>query len=188
MVELNPPSTSSGRAVLIQSAAARHNLPPVLIGALIEQESSGNPWAWNPEPRYRYLWDVSRNRAFRTLSLAEIGSKVPPLDFSCLAGDRDQEWWAQHASWGLMQVMGAVARECGYQARYLTELLAPEDNVEYGCRHLVHLVARFFSRWSWAGVIAAYNAGSPRLAPNGSMFVNQAYVDGVFARTKGALK
>jgi hypothetical protein len=178
VIELNP--------VLIQSAAARHNLPPLLLSALIEQESGGDPWAWNPEPRYRYLWDVSRNRTFRTLSLAEIGSEVPPFDFPTLAGDRDQEWWAQQASWGLMQVMGAVAREGGCRLPYLTALCGPDDNLEYGCRHLSNLRGRFMQTYGWPGVIAAYNAGSPRRLSAGGPYQNQRYVDEVTARLKGA--
>ena len=91
--------------------AAAHGLPPLLITALVEQESAGDPYAWNPEPRYRYLWDVKRNAPFRTPTEAERASEIPPHDFPTLGGDRDQEWWGQQASWGLMQVMGAVARE-----------------------------------------------------------------------------
>jgi len=171
--------------VLTQSAAARHNLPPLLVIAIIEQESGGNLWAWNPEPHYRYLWDVRLNRAFRTLSPEERASETPPPDFPCLAGDRDQEWWGQAASWGLMQVMGAVAREHGYRGAYLPELCDPELNLDYGCRHLVSLRLRFYGAHGWEGVIAAYNAGSPRKTAHGQ-FENQRYVDEVLARLKGA--
>ena len=115
--------------VLIQSAAARHALPELLVIAVVEVESAGNSWAWNPEPRYRYLWDVKRGRPFRPLTEAERASEIPPDDFSCIAGDRDQEWWGQQASWGLMQVMGAVAREHGFRGPYLTELSVPELSI-----------------------------------------------------------
>ena len=172
--------------VLIQSAAAKHNLPPLLITAFIEQESRGNPRAWNPEPQYRYLWDVRRNRPFRTLTAEERASEIPPADFPCLAGDRDQEWWAQQASWGLMQVMGAVARECGFRGPYLPELCDPDLNLEYGCRHLVNLKGRFHQAHGWPGVIAAYNAGSPRRVSEGGQYENQQYVDEVLSRLKGA--
>jgi hypothetical protein len=107
-----------------------------LILAVIAQESGGDPYAWNPEPRWRFYWDVRNNKPFRSLSQAEIDSKTPPADFSSLAGDRDQEWWAQEASWGLMQPMGAVARECGYRGPYLTRLVEPELNIHIGSTHL----------------------------------------------------
>ena len=171
--------------VLIESAAARHALPALLIAAIVQQESGGNPWAWNPEPHYRYLWDVRRRAPFRQLSSAEISSERPPADFPVIAGDRDQEWWAQQASWGLMQVMGAVAREWGYREPYLPALCDPETNIEYGCRHLLGLRQRHFRGHGWSGVIAAYNAGSPRLGDDGK-YVNQQYVDEVNARLKGA--
>jgi hypothetical protein len=121
---------------------------------------------------------VARNRPFRTLTQAEIASEAPPRDFPFLAGDRDQEWWAQQASWGLMQVMGAVARECGFHGNYLSQLLDPEEGTEFGCRHLAILKGRYIQVYGWDGVIAAYNAGSPRIVHAGG-FENQQYVDRV---------
>src|SRR5688572_17064220 len=94
--------------------AIEHGLPATLVFGVCAVESSDNPYAWNPEPKYRYLWDVRRNKPFRALASYEVDSKVPPSDFFGKSGDRDQEWWAQQASWGLMQVMGAVARERGF--------------------------------------------------------------------------
>lgn len=169
---------------LIDSAAADHKVPPALVHAMVQVESSGNTWAWNPEPHYRYLWDVKRNRPFRPLTAAEQANERPPSDFACLAGDRDQEWWAQQASWGLMQVMGAVARERGFNGEYLPRLCDPLIGLEYGCRHLAMLRKRYFDAWRWDGVIAAYNAGSVRHS-RGS-FENQGYVNKVRAALGGA--
>jgi len=173
-------------AVMVQAAAARYGVPPILVTALIEQESAGNAWAWNPEPRYRYLWDVRQRRPFRPVSREEIASEIPPADFPRLAGDRDQEWWGQQASWGLMQVMGAVAREHGFDAPYLPALCDPWANLDIGCRHLLYLKGRFHEHHGWAGVVAAYNAGSPRRATAGSIeYENQVYVDQVMRRLGG---
>lgn len=158
---------------LIQEIAPRYGLDPRLVQAIVKVESAGNPWAWNPEPRYRYLWDVSRNQPFK-LTSDEASSKTPPADFPHLKGDRDQEWWGQQASWGLMQLMGAVAREYGCREPYLTALLGPELNLRYGCLHLQKLRRRFEGEHGLDGVIAAYNAGSPRY-DNGTL-VNQGYV------------
>lgn len=137
--------------------AATHHLDPDLVEAMVLQESSGDPWAWNPEPRYRYLWNVETNRPFRVLTPAEVGAETPPDDFPALAGDRDQEWWGQQASWGLLQIMGAVARERGFRGSYLPQLCEPTLNLDLGCRHLAHLL-----RWAGGEVpraVAAYNAG-----------------------------
>jgi len=176
VIEVNP--------VVLQAAASRHGLHPLLLTAMIEVESEGNPWAWNPEPHYRWFWDVKQHRPFRTVSETEIRAERPPADFYCLAGDPDQEWWAQQASWGLMQVMGAVARERGYMAPYLPSLCDPAANLDYACRHLSVLRGRYVQAYGWPGVIAAYNAGSPRRAGDGS-FENQDYVDKVMAKLSG---
>lgn len=170
---------------LIASFAGKHGLPVALVAAIVQTESSGEAWAWNPEPQYRYFWDVKRFKPFRALSSAEIANERPPADFQCLAGDRDQEWWAQQASWGLMQVMGAVAREHGYREPYLPMLCRPEDGLDNGCKHLASLKRRFFAAWGWDGVIASYNAGSVR--HERGQFVNQEYVVKVNRNLKGSL-
>jgi hypothetical protein len=144
----------------VAGAARRESLDPALVAALVLQESGGDPWAWNPEPRYRWLWDVRQRRPFRRLEDHEVLAEVSPADFPCIAGDPDQEWWGQQASWGLMQVMGAVAREQGVRAPYLTALCDPESNLAIGCAHLARLFARFPGVGA-EGVLSAYNAGAP---------------------------
>lgn len=141
----------------IELVANAHGVSPDLVEAMVFVESNDNQWAWNPEPRYRWLWNVRLRKPYRSITPAELASKVPPVDFPCLAGDRDQEWWGQQASWGLMQVMGAVAREQGYREPYLTRLCFPLDNLEIGCRHLRMLL-------TWSGnqtskALEAYNGG-----------------------------
>lgn len=170
---------------LAYAFAATFSLPPQLVAAMMEVESGGNPYAWNPEPRYHYLWDVRAHRPFRVLSGAEISSEVPPRDFPCLGGDRDQEWWGQKASWGLMQVMGAVAREVGFAEPYLPRLCDPATGLKHGCLHLAQLRDRHFADDGWDGVIAAYNEGSPRKGADGR-YLNQVYVDRVRRALNGA--
>lgn len=167
----------AGRDLLERVApwADLHGLPRALVAAIVEAESAGEPWAWNPEPRYRYLWDVKRLRPFRALTPEEIRSEVPPADFPALAGDRDQEWWAQRASWGLMQVMGAVAREAGFRGPWLPAILEVQANLDLGCKHLARLRQRFFGEHGWGGVINAYNAGGPYRREDGR-WSSQAYV------------
>src|SRR5688572_30406951 len=112
----------------IKAAAKTHGVDAELIAALVQIESSGEQSAWNPEPAYRYFWNVKTQQPYRCSALEAL-AKSPPLDFPCLIGDPDHEWWGQQISWGLMQIMGAVARERGYAAPYLTQLaVSAEDN------------------------------------------------------------
>ena len=142
---------------MIRSAADAHGLDPDLVEAVVIKESSGNSWAWNPEPKYRYLWDVRTGKPFRALSGTEIASETPPPDFPTLAGDRDQEWWGQTASWGLMQTMGSVARERGFTGAFLTALCEPQTGLRYGCLHLAHLLS--WAKGDRSKALSAYNAG-----------------------------
>jgi hypothetical protein len=144
-------------AAIIRHFSLRHGLDPDLVTAQVFIESGGHPWAWNPEPHYRYLWDVSRHRPFRALTAAEVASKVPPSDFPSLRGDRDQEFWAQQSSWGLLQVMGAVAREMGFTGPFLTELCNPSVGVNFGCLYLARLLK--WGKGNMVRALAAYNGG-----------------------------
>lgn len=166
------------------AAASRHGLAVDLVEAVCLVESSGNPFAWNPEPAWRYFWDVRAKRPFRRVTSTELASERPPADFHALAGDADQEWWAQQASWGLMQVMGGVARENGFDGPYLPQLTAPEVGLELGCRILA-------ARVRWAGgdvmaALAAYNGGPGGNAPGGPLR-NASYADKVL-RQRAALR
>ncbi len=164
---------------LAVARARAAGLPLALVLATIEVESSGRPAAWNPEPAYRYLWDCKARRPFRDLTVAEIASEVPPADFPAWPGQpKDAEWVGQQASWGLMQVMGAVARQQGFAGDFHTELCTvPALGIDHGCRYLAACITRFGSE---VRGIAAYNAGSPRPAAGGG-FVNQSYVDKILA-------
>jgi soluble lytic murein transglycosylase-like protein len=141
----------------IAAAAGAVRVPADLIEAIVIVESSGNPYAFNPEPRYRYLWNIATNEPFRNLTSDELASKVPPPDFRALAGDRDQEWWGQSVSWGLMQIMGALARELGFRGPYLSELCRADLNLRLGSLHVANLM-----RWANGDerkAVGAYNAG-----------------------------
>jgi soluble lytic murein transglycosylase-like protein len=142
---------------LIVSTATARGLSPNLVEAFVLQESSGNTWAWNPESAYRYLWDVRAQRPFRLLTLAERASEIPPDDFYSVAGDRDNEWWAQQASWGLLQIMGALARELGFVGPFLTELCDPAINLRLGCLHLSRLMV--WAHGDMRMAAAAFNGG-----------------------------
>jgi hypothetical protein len=161
----------------ITTASARYGLDHLLVAGLVQVESNFNQYAWNPEPRYRYYWDVKTHVPFRPLVPVEVSAEFPPPDFHSIEGDADQEWWGQSASWGLMQVMGAVAREHGCRIPYLTELCDPATNLDYGCRHLARLLD-----WSHGDVeraLAAYNGGTG--GNSKKPYRNQAYATKVIA-------
>lgn len=148
--------------VSIREAAYAHaeafDLEPRLLLALITVESAGRPWALRYEPRYRWLYEPARLARAERVSL-------------------DTERMQQQVSWGVCQVMGAVARERGHQG-YLSQLCDPWVGIEYGCRQLVWLRERFGDQPE--ALAAAYNAGRPRRGADGR-FVNQGYVDKVRA-------
>lgn len=142
----------------IETAAAGHGLSANLVEAIVLQESGGNTWATRPEPAYRYLVTAKTGQPFRFLSPNEAASKLPPSDFhGILPSGALQEWLGQQTSWGLMQVMGAVARELGFKAPYFAELTDPMTGLHFGCKHFANQLA-----WSKGNVnraLGAYNAG-----------------------------
>jgi soluble lytic murein transglycosylase-like protein len=98
---------------LARSAASRHQLYPEIVCAIIEQESAWNPWAIRYEPAFydRYILPL-RSRGEIT---------------------HETEARARATSWGLMQVMGQVARETGFAKAFLSELCDPIAGIETGC-------------------------------------------------------
>lgn len=165
------------QAIVAIAEAAK--LPAKLVTAIVQVESAGNPSAWKVEPAYRYLWDVAANKPFRKVMAEEGASESAPRDFPFLAiSSRDTEWWGQQASWGPMQIMGAVAREYGFRGHF--PALCSPAGIKYGCEHLARLATRYLPVHGMEGVVAAYNAGSPRHLPGGR-WENQEYVDKVRA-------
>ena len=132
----------------IISVSSMYDFDPYLVVAFCEVESGFNSFAIRYEPDYRWLFGEELSRT------EEISQKI---------------------SWGLMQVMGAVARERGLRSKYLSVLTEPKIGIRFGCAHL----AWFRDKKGYSGddIIAAYNAGSPR-KKNG-VYVNQGYVDKV---------
>jgi len=135
---------------LARSIAAAHALDPALVCAVIEQESAWNPWAVRYEPGF-------------------LSRYVAPL---YTAGKLSvTETYTRSMSWGLMQVMGQVAREFGFAADSLPELCDPATGVEIGCRILAKRMAR--ARGDVPAALLAWNGGS-----------NPNYPGEVLARTK----
>jgi len=91
------------------------SLDPALVCAVIEQESAWNPWAIRYEPAFfsKYVASLYTN------------NKIAAT-----------EAYARGLSWGLMQVMGQVARETGFDALFLSALCDPEQGLAVGCKVL----------------------------------------------------
>jgi soluble lytic murein transglycosylase-like protein len=107
---------NDGLIALARTIAARHSLDPALVCAVVEQESSWEPCAIRYEP------------AFRTRYVAPLG--LPTT-----------EEIARSISWGLMQVMGQVAREHGFTGKSLAALVDPGDGLDIGCAVLAAKVS-----------------------------------------------
>ena len=155
-------------ALIAEPLAREFDVPLALILGVIQVESAGHPYATRFEPGYRWCWDVRRRRPL-TVRRADLGHAGAPSGFAApdaaTAGyysTAATEYTQQRTSWGLMQVMGAVAREHGYTGP-LPELCDPAHGIEYGVRHLARLRDRFYARHGWAGVVDAYNDGSPAI-------------------------
>jgi soluble lytic murein transglycosylase-like protein len=100
--------------VLTRKAAVTQSLEPALVCAIVEQESAWNPWAMRYEPAFftKYVAPLyTNNKVTATEAYARF-------------------------SWGLMQVMGQVARESGFDAQFLSALCDPEQALAVGCKVL----------------------------------------------------
>lgn len=94
---------------MAKDAAAKLGLDSAWICAVIEQESGWKPNAFRYEP------------AFQMRYVAGLG-----LD--------PAETYKRSCSYGLLQIMGQVARELSFHGD-LDGLFDPQTNLEYGCRH-----------------------------------------------------
>jgi len=108
-------SAPSQLLTLARKAAAAQALDPGLVCAVVEQESAWNPWAIRYEPLFfsKYVASLYTNNKISA-----------------------SEAYARGFSWGLMQVMGQVAREAGFDALFLSALCDPEQGLAIGCKVL----------------------------------------------------
>jgi Transglycosylase SLT domain. len=167
-------------SIAIEQAAEQFDIPSEVIEAIVQTESAGNIYAYRTERHYQWLVNAQNKKPFRRLTKAEKTSEKAPADFPYIKviSSRNTEFMGQQASWGPMQVMGAVAREYGFKCAF--PMLCGIAGIHYGTLHLAKLKKRFFNTHGWGGVFAAYNAGSPR-RKNGE-YVNQHYVDTIYKK------
>src|SRR5579862_1198560 len=110
-----PTATAPAELVaLAHDAANAQSLWPELVCAIVEQESGWDRWALRYEPAFyaRYV--------------------EPQLARGAIADESEAR--ARAFSWGLMQVMGQVAREHGFAGASLTALCDPAVCLTVGCR------------------------------------------------------
>lgn len=125
--------TSQYRPEIIAAAAAQ-NLDPLLVEAVVWQESSDKRFAFRYEPAFweRYLYGRAH---------------APGIEFGPLAA----------CSYGLMQVLYTVAREDGFSGAP-EELFDVIPALQVGCVHLRKMLD--WAQGDDAKALAAYNAGT----------------------------
>lgn len=136
---------------LIEELAKRHELDPLVVEAIVWQESGGRTHAYRFENGF-WLRYLAHN--------PEYQDKNP---------DRVS------ASYGLMQVMYTTAVECGFRGE--PELLfVPRIGLQCGCEYLARLLK--WANGDQRKAFAAYNGGKGN-AMAGPPFPNEKYVKSV---------
>jgi soluble lytic murein transglycosylase-like protein len=118
---------------LAHATAKNHALDPALVCAVVEQESAWDPHAIRYEPAFRMRY-------------------VAPLGLS------PTEEIARSISWGLMQVMGQLARERGFTGRFLSALCDPAAGLDIGSAILASKLAA--AGGEVAQALALWNGGA----------------------------
>jgi hypothetical protein len=133
---------SGDLGLLIRDTAKQFDLSAQLIACIILQESAGDPWLNRYEEAFYAKYVMGKTRA--TL----IGHV--PKNISLLT-----EKFNRANSWGLMQIMGQTARECGYGGDSLPKLAVPRLGIFYGCTYLI----RCLGNHSLEKALLRYNGG-----------------------------
>ncbi len=117
---------------VVVAAAVNVDIDPALACAVVSHESSWNPWAVRYEPGFyrRYIQSMQ--------------------------GLSETEKTMRATSFGLFQIMGQVAREQGFDGKYLTELCDPINAVQ-GCRKLKRCLE--LENQSVSAALLRYNGG-----------------------------
>lgn len=143
---------------LIEQAAKAYGLPARLVRAIVQVESGGRPDVQRHEPAFyeRYV----DGKPYQTFGLS-----------------RQTEGYQRATSYGLMQVMGEVARELGLTDRSIEQALyIPASGLNYGCKRLAQMVKRFSARPDkWMAATSAYNGG-PGAVNGVGIYDNPKYV------------
>lgn len=140
---------------ILNKVCSEKLIDPYLMRAIVLVESGGVKWRTRYEPKFQWFYQVHI-----------ISNKLGISDETCRIH--------QATSWGLGQIMGAVAYELGFTG-YCPELCDPLTNLNW-CGQLINKLEKRHTEMS--AVVASYNAGSPR--KEAGRYVNQTYVDKVY--------
>lgn len=143
---------------LINAVAVNQGVDAFLVASIIQKETEGDQYACRYEDHYKWLYKPEFFAKKNRISLAT-------------------ETMMQKTSFGLMQVMGAVAREDGYDRELVELAVRPELALEISVKHLKNFIRKY---GNIEDAVAAYNAGSVRKNIDGS-YVNRDYVDQVMS-------
>jgi soluble lytic murein transglycosylase-like protein len=125
------PMDKNELVLLARLSAAKYSLDPALVCAVCEQESAWNPGAVRFEPAFKARY-------------------VDPQGLS------EPEATNRATSWGLMQIMGQVAREFGY-VEDIPTLTNPSQGLDIGCKVLAHYLSQHSGNVTLA--LLRYNGG-----------------------------
>lgn len=137
--------------------ASKYQIDPVIVAAIIFQESGGKLDAREYSNGYRYLYKPDFFAKKYNIPL-------------------ETEMEAQRVSYGLMQIKCSTSRYLGFSGK-CQNLYNAQMNMEYGVRYLAYLKDRFELDLN---MISAYNQGYPLKLSNGK-FRNYRYVDSVMS-------
>lgn len=138
-------ATPAIRLAFVTPHAEKYGLDPKIVAAVCEQESTWNAFAVRFEPAFEARY---------------VKPAIPTMPTT--------RELTEAVSFGLMQVMGEVAIECGWNGKFLTELCDPDTGLDFGCRKLQRC---FDTHGDPHTSLLAYNGGG-----------NPAYPDQVLAR------
>ena len=173
---------------LAREAATKYGLDPALVCALCEVESGWETRAIRQEVGYTYLYGLAAGETGVIACIQGAAGEQLHTLLKEIQSTIATEVVMQKTSWGLMQIMGAVARERGFGG-WLTELCDPAVNLEWGCRHLRWMLDHNNAyglpdfRIKPEDLAAAWNAGT-RVMVDGK-YKNQSYVDRVVRAMEG---
>ena len=139
---------------LARATAQRWMLDAVLICALIEQESGWNPWLNRYEPQFEF------HEKYGLVVIREARVFVAQAKFTV---SLPTEVKNRCTSFGLMQVLGQVARERGFLGP-IVELADPSCGLEYGCKQFVHNLLQ--ANQNVHDALLRYNGGGDPLYPS----------------------
>ncbi|MEP7236198.1 MAG: transglycosylase SLT domain-containing protein, partial [Ignavibacteriota bacterium] len=114
----------------ILAVANIYHLPPGLLAAFIQEESAFDQFAMRTEPGY-----LKKKRVIAEARAWSRAHQGLPTAAS--------ETFARSTSWGPMQVMGQVAREQGFDEKYLTSLITPFNSIDQGAKLLQKNLKRY---------------------------------------------